>query len=220
MMFGITDLWLFVISGIALNLIPGPDSLYVIGRSASQGFKAGSVAALGIGAGTFVHIFAAAFGLSALLATSATAFMVIKTIGFIYLLYIGITMILTKSVSAEHKPTVIKADMWKVFRQGFFTNALNPKVALFFLAFVPQFIALDAPNKAIAFLILGLIFNFNAIIWGHILAWSSAKISAKIQSKAQQQDDRQGQPRLANIMNKIAGSLFLGFGIKLAVTDQ
>ena len=218
-MFGITDLWLFIISGIALNLIPGPDSLYVIGRSASQGFKAGSVAAFGIGAGTFVHIFAAAFGLSAILATSAAAFTAIKIIGCIYLLYIGISMILSKSSVAADKPKVSKANMWKVFRQGFFTNALNPKVALFFLAFVPQFIALDAPNKAIAFVILGLIFNFNAIIWGHILAWSSAKISAKIQSQTERDDSPQRQQRLANVMNKIAGSLFLGFGVKLALTE-
>jgi len=95
-MFGVTDLWLFVVSGMLLNMIPGPDSVYIIGRSAKQGFRAGSVAALGIGAGTFIHIFAADFGLSAILATSATAFTIVKIIGCIYLLYIGFMMLLSK----------------------------------------------------------------------------------------------------------------------------
>ena len=145
-MFGVTELWLFVLSGVMLNLIPGPDSLYVIGRSAKQGFRAGSVGAFGIGAGTLVHVFAAAFGLSAILATSAMAFTVVKVIGCIYLLYIGFSMLLSKSKAADVDAVNLDSkntSLSQIFFQGFLTNVLNPKVALFFLAFVPQFIAMD-----------------------------------------------------------------------------
>ncbi len=210
-MFGINDLWLFVISGIALNVMPGPDSLYIIGRSATQGFRAGSTASLGIASGTLVHIFAAAFGLSAILATSATAFTVIKILGCCYLMYVGISMILSRKASIDEQvkapdPTSLN----KIFSQGFLTNVLNPKVALFFLAFVPQFIAHDAPNKVLAFLVLGLIFNINGMIWCHFLAWSSASMSRKVK-KSQ---------RVSRCMNTLAGTLFVCFGIKLALSEQ
>ncbi|MBW8184109.1 LysE family translocator [Shewanella nanhaiensis] len=210
-MFGITDLWLFVISGIALNIMPGPDSLYVIGRSGAQGFRAGSTASFGIASGTLVHIFAAAFGLSAILATSATAFTVIKILGCCYLVYMGLSMILSRKDSAEGsmiqpRPTSQR----KIFSQGFLTNVLNPKVALFFLAFVPQFIAYDAPNKVLSFLILGLIFNINGMIWCHLLAWSSASVGRRVKQSR----------RVNQLMNQCAGALFICFGIKLALSEQ
>ncbi len=107
-MFGVNDLWLFVVSGIALNMILGPDSLYIIGRSASQGFREGSAASLGIGAGTFIHVLAAAFGLSAILATSAMAFTIIKIIGCIYLLYIGFSMLFSKAANNETESSIKK----------------------------------------------------------------------------------------------------------------
>lgn len=210
-MFGIENLWLFIVSGLLLNILPGPDSLYIIGRSASQGFKAGSAAALGIGAGTMVHVTAAALGLSVVLATSATAFTVIKIIGCVYLLYIGFTMVFSKSdgVSAGPVKSAPKP-LAKIFYQGFLTNVLNPKVALFFLAFVPQFIAADSDNKALAFILLGLIFNFNGMIWCHFLAWSSASISRAFTASE----------RMKLWLNRVAGTLFGVFGIKLALSTQ
>ncbi len=96
-MFGTHDILLFIISGLLLNMVPGPDSVLIMARSATQGWRAGSAAALGIGSGTFVHIFAAAVGLSALLATSSTAFAVVKYIGAAYLLYVGISLIRSKN---------------------------------------------------------------------------------------------------------------------------
>lgn len=210
-MFGVNDFWLFVVSDIALNLIPGPDSLYIIGRSASQGFRAGSSAALGIGAGTLVHILAAAFGLSAILATSATAFTLVKIIGCIYLFYIGFSMLLSKgNDNTTESPNQQKTSLSKIFYQGFLTNALNPKVALFFLAFVPQFIAHDAPSKALAFIFLGLVFNVNGMIWCHFLAWSSSSLSVKIKHNK----------LITNAFNKLAGCLFIGFGLKLVLSKQ
>jgi len=212
-MFGVTELWLFVVSGIMLNLIPGPDSLYVIGRSAGQGFRAGSVGAFGIGAGTLVHVFAAAFGLSAILATSAMAFTVVKVIGCIYLLYIGFSMLLSKGKAVDVDTEIVESkntSLSNIFFQGFLTNVLNPKVALFFLAFVPQFIAMDYPNKALSFIFLGVIFNINAMIWCHLLAWSSSSIGGKLKHNQ----------RLTTYLTKFTGGLFLFFGIKLAMSKQ
>lgn len=215
-MFGTQDLALFVISGLLLNLAPGPDSLLIMTRSAGQGWRAGSAAALGIGSGTFVHIFAAALGLSAVLATSATAFMLVKLAGAAYLLYVGVSLILSK-----HKPNtntdvdslvlaVPALSYRKIFFQGFLTNLLNPKVAVFFLAFVPQFIAASAPNKALAFIFLGCIFNFNGMLWCHFLAISSAFASQRLRVSR----------RLTVALNRLIGVVFVSFGIKLAFADR
>ncbi|MGL4605379.1 MAG: LysE family translocator, partial [Iodobacter sp.] len=177
---GIHDLTLFIISGLLLNIAPGPDSLLIVSRSAAQGWRAGSAAALGIGSGTMVHIFAAAFGLSALLAASATAFTLVKYMGAAYLLYIGVKSLLSASKAATAAAPLQPSGYGSIFGQGFLTNLLNPKVALFFLAFVPQFIAADAPSKPLAFILLGCIFNANGMIWCHFLAFSSARISRHI----------------------------------------
>ncbi|RTR40222.1 LysE family translocator [Shewanella canadensis] len=210
-MLGINDLWLFVLSGIALNIMPGPDSLYIVGRSATQGFRGGSMASWGIATGTLVHILAAAFGLSAILATSAMAFTVIKVLGCCYLMYIGLSMLLSRRGSAtQDVKEQVPTSLYRVYSQGFLTNVLNPKIALFFLAFVPQFIAYDSPNKALSFIILGLIFIFNGMIWCHFLAWSSSSLSRKVKQSSS----------LSHWLNKIAGTLFIGFGIKLALGQQ
>jgi threonine/homoserine/homoserine lactone efflux protein len=131
-MFGTQDLWLFISAGLALNLEPGQDFVFIASRSASQGFRAGSVAALGVGAGTLGHILAGAFGISALLAASANAYTVIKVLGGLYLLYMGVSVLLKRtaasnSVAASLSPSSNRT----IFYQGFLTNALNPKVAWF-----------------------------------------------------------------------------------------
>lgn len=211
-MFGIENLWLFVLSGFLLNVLPGPDSLYVISRGASQGFRAGSIAALGIGSGVMVHVLAAAFGLSAILATSATAFTIVKLVGCAYLVYLGLSLLFTQPRLAAAEAVVVrKSDsLRRVYSKGFLTNVLNPKVALFFLAFVPQFIAVDAPNKALAFVLLGLIFNFNGMLWCHFLAWSASSISARFNQSA----------RMSRGLNRMAGALFTWFGVSLALSGQ
>jgi len=209
LLLGITDFWLFVLSGVALNIIPGPDSLFIIGRSAGQGFKAGSVAALGIGTGTFVHILAAAFGLSAILATSAMAFTLIKMVGALYLLYLGVTMLFTQGQANKITNNTL-LPLRSIFYQGFFTNALNPKVALFFLAFVPQFISVEAPNKALAFIFLGLVFNVNGMLWCHFLAWTSSSVGGKLKHNV----------HLTTWLSRLTGGLFLYFGLKLAFSEK
>ena len=155
-MLGIHDLALFVLSGLLLNITPGADTLYIVGRSTTQGFKSGATAALGIGAGCCVHILAAALGLSAILAASATAFTLVKLVGAAYLVYLGISLLRanarTQTAEAKRAPSI---PLRSVFAQGIMTNVLNPKVALFFLAFLPQFIEPHAPHKVLAFLVLG-----------------------------------------------------------------
>jgi threonine/homoserine/homoserine lactone efflux protein len=216
-MFGIHDLTLFVISGLLLNIMPGPDSLLIMARSASQGWRAGCAAALGIGAGTMVHVTAAAVGLSALLSTSAMAFSVVKWVGAAYIVYVGIGMLRARLKAADDTPAAggimagaAPLPYRKIFAQGFLTNVLNPKVALFFLAFVPQFISADSPNKALAFLILGCIFNFNGMLWCNALAVFTAFASARLKVK----------PLVALWLNRVTGSLFLALGARLALSEQ
>ncbi len=166
-MLGIHELWLFVVSGVLLNISPGPDTAYIIGRSVQLGWRGGMVAALGISCGCLVHVFGAAIGLSALLMASSVAFTLIKWVGAAYLCYVGITMLLSRppapaDVAAPARPATT---LRQVFWQGVLTDALNPKVALFFLAFLPQFVDADAPHKGLAFLLLGLIFIAGGTLW-------------------------------------------------------
>jgi len=213
-MFGTQDLAMFIVAGLLLNIAPGPDSLFIMTRSAVQGWRAGSIAALGIGSGTFIHIFAAALGISAIIATSANAFLMLKYIGAIYLVYIGVRLVFSKQkVSAESNTSGLKLyemSYRKIYIQGFLTNVLNPKVALFFLAFVPQFISPDAAHKSVAFIILGLIFNFNGMLWCHFLALATAFASKKIQVSHV----------VAFWLNKLIGVIFVSLGIKLTFTHQ
>jgi threonine/homoserine/homoserine lactone efflux protein len=217
-MLGTHDLWLFVVSGLLLNIAPGPDSLLIMARSAAQGWRAGFAATWGIGAGVCVHVLAAALGLSALLATSATAFTVVKIAGAAYLAWVGLGMLLRRRgrgdesapAASAGRPVVALARRRDIFLQGFLTNVLNPKVALFFLAFVPQFIAQDAPSKALAFLFLGAIFNFNGMLWCHALALSSAFAGARLKPGA----------RVAAALERTMGAVFVALGAKLALATK
>jgi threonine/homoserine/homoserine lactone efflux protein len=209
--FGTHDLWLFVLSALLLNITPGPDTLYILGRSTSQGSRAGAIAALGIGAGALVHICAAALGLSAILAASATAFSVVKYLGAAYLLYVGIALILSSreapaSASADGRATSLR----NIFLQGFFTNVLNPKVALFFLAFLPQFVAADAPSKPLAFFFLGAIFDVNGTLWNLAVAWSAARLTGSLAPRAS----------FKKWFSRCVGAVFVGVGLRLALSHD
>ncbi|MFC5513283.1 LysE family translocator [Massilia jejuensis] len=208
---GIHDLPLFIVSGLLLNIMPGPDSLLIMTRSAIQGWRAGCTAALGIGAGTMVHICAAALGLSALLATSATAFTVVKLAGAAYILYIALGLLRSRrQTDGAAAPALPALPYRTIFAQGFLTNVLNPKVAIFFLAFVPQFISADAPNKGLAFIVLGCIFNFNGMLWCGALALATARASARIKPS----------PAVALWLNRVTGGLFVWLGVKLALAKS
>jgi threonine/homoserine/homoserine lactone efflux protein len=207
-------LW-FIAAGWLLNLTPGPDVLYIVSNALRHGARAGLVAGLGITAGCFVHIGAAAVGVSALLAASATAFTLLKLVGATYLVWIGVRMLFSRvtlnvSTRVDVKESSRKVNWWGVFLGGFWTNALNPKVALFFLAFVPQFIAPAADNKALVFVLLGVLFNINSIPinsgWALLAAWTARRVDVV--------------QRGLHWLDRLAGVMFIGFGWKLALTDN
>src|SRR5256885_16812974 len=143
------------------------------------------VAAFGIAAGLLVHTFAAAVGLSALLAASATAFTLLKWAGAAYLVYVGVSLFFAGSGNRSPTPELHAAGLGTGFLQGFLTNVLNPKVALFFLAFLPQFVDPGAPTKPLAFLFLGLVFIFNGTLWNLLVASSAARVAGPINSTGQ-----------------------------------
>jgi RhtB (resistance to homoserine/threonine) family protein len=207
-MFGIHNYLLFILSGILLNIIPGQDTLYIVGRSISQGRRAGMLSVLGISTGCLIHTLAAAFGLSAVLAASSRAFMAVRLIGAAYLIYLGVRMLFSRaSASAQGAELSPPASGWTIYRQGILTNVLNPKVALFFLAFLPQFIGAQSDTKVIAFLILGLTFIFNGTLWCMILAWFASAFSRRFRERSSTE----------SWLRRTAGALFMGLGFKLAL---
>jgi RhtB (resistance to homoserine/threonine) family protein len=210
-MFGTHDLLLFILAGWLLNVTPGPDTALIVARSTQLGFKGGAMACAGVAAGIMVHILAAALGISALIAASATAFGIVKFLGAAYLIYIGIRMILTRRGSDTATAAGLKTPLplAKVFQQGFVTNALNPKVALFFLAFLPQFIDNDAPSTALAFLFLGVVFNVNGTVWNLGVAWMTARAASMMRAKTFQR-----------WIDCTIGALFIAFGVKLALFQR
>ena len=208
-------LLLFLAAGLLLNLTPGPDVLYIVSQSLRAGARAGVVAGLGITAGCFVHVFAAAVGVGALLAASATAFAVLKWAGAAYLLWVGIRLLVTRSSDAGWGAPQASASglearpLKQVFRGGFLTNVLNPKVAIFFLAFVPQFIAPDTEHKALAFVLLGTVFNVDSIAvnsgWALAAAWMARRGAIQ---------------RGMQWLDRAAGAMFIAFGLRLALADN
>lgn len=205
-MLGTQNLWLFVTTGILLNLTPGQDTFYILGRSVAQGRRAGVLSVLGITSGSLVHTLAAAFGLSAILATSASAFTVVKMAGAAYLVYLGLRMLLTRT-EAGGLPMAFAAERpWAIYRAAVLTNLLNPKVALFFMAFLPQFVSPLADSKIVAFLFLGALFMTTGTIWCLALAWSGAAMSVRLRE----------HPSLGVLINRVAGALFIGLGVRLA----
>ena len=205
-MFGIHDFGVFLLTGVILNLTPGPDTFYILGRSMAQGRSAGVASALGIGAGSLIHTLAAALGLSAIIAASATAFFAVKLAGAVYLVYLGARMLFTRTSTAPIPTAFTSSGFFAVFQQGMLTNVLNPKVALFFLAFMPQFIAADSPTKFAAFLTLGLCFVVTGTLWCLCLAWFASLLGNRLR----------GSPSLSAALNRMAGALFVFLGIRLA----
>lgn len=213
-MFGTHDLALFVVSGLLLNIAPGVDFLYVLSRSASRGTLAGVWAALGIGLGCFVHISFAALGLSAILASSAIAFTAVKWVGAAYLIYVGISMLRQRgglSLALANSSAAAPADSsTRIFWQGFLTNVLNPKVALFFLAFVPQFIDVASPTKVQAFLLLGAIFNTTGTLWNLFVAWAAGFLASRLRLAS----------RVGLWLNRSLGAMFIALGIRLGLSSR
>jgi threonine/homoserine/homoserine lactone efflux protein len=210
---GIHDLALFVGAGLLLNVTPGPDMAYIAARGASGGFRAGVAAALGITAGCVVHTIAAAAGLSVVLATSAAAFGVVKWCGAAYLLYAGVRLLAASLHAPRAAPAAAllpPAAPRRIFREAFVINVFNPKVALFFLAFLPQFVVPQAAGNVWAFLFLGLVFNVNGTLWNLLVAWVTATLGQRLQIRG----------RWATWLRRLAGGTFVALGIELALAER
>lgn len=218
MTLAVHDLPLFLTAALLVNLTPGPDMLFVAGSSAVHGRRAGVLAALGVGAGCLLHVALAAVGLSALLAASATAFSIVKWIGAAYLVWVGVSMLRARAradVRAADGPAHAASGQRasRVFWQGAWTNALNPKVALFFLAFLPQFIVPGVPQQALSFLALGLLFTVGGVAVNIAVALLTHRVRQGLAG-------RSGSARLGLWLQRAAGALFVGLGLKLALSSR
>ena len=198
----ITNYYGFILSVILLSITPGADTVFILTKSIAGGYKQGLASVAGIVCGLFVHTSLAAFGLSVILMTSALLFNIVKIAGAAYLIYLGIMALKSKSkINLENKGEIVP--FFTTFRQGFFTNILNPKVALFFLALLPQFVKSNA-ESAVPFLILGLTFIFIGLLWSLFLVWASARMSQALR-----------QSKFSFYLNKAAGIIFIALGLNI-----
>lgn len=200
---GIENFGLFLLSGIILNITPGADTMYILGRSISQGKRAGILSILGISSGALIHTLLASVGLSLILAKSIVAFSIIKYAGAAYLIYLGIKTLLSSDTLTLNE---VKTDsMFKIYLQGVLTDLLNPKVALFFISFLPQFVTANNSYGPLPFLLLGLTFITTGTLWCIFLALSSASVTNKLRDN----------PNVFRLLNKLVGCLFIGLGLRL-----
>jgi threonine/homoserine/homoserine lactone efflux protein len=201
---------LFAFASLMLNLTPGADMLYVATRSTGQGIKAGIVSAFGIMGGCMVHIFAAVVGLSAIVASSATAFSIVKWLGAAYLAYLGLKSIFSRKNHFSPDPTAPPMRYSRIFWQGVITNVLNPKVALFFLAFLPQFINPAGGKVYEQVLLLGSWFNVSGTIVNILVALLFGRIGGWLSRSAW----------FEKWQTRITGAILLGLGLKLAFSSR
>lgn len=214
-MFGIIQFPLFLVAVTALNLTPGPDIAYVAGQSIAQGRRAGLLSALGVSLGGCAHTVACAVGLTALIAASPGAFNAIKWIGAGYLMWLGLRMLWPgagstgSAGSVEARVASHRSPRTLLFR-GFVTNASNPKVLLFYIAFFPQFVATGSAHKTAAFLVLGAVFVTLGLINDCIVAWLAARAARAVRS----------QPVVRRWIDRVIGAGFIGLGVRLALTRR
>ena len=214
MTLGVHDLPLFAAAALMVNLTPGPDMMFVIGSSVAHGRRAGVLAALGVGGGCLLHVAMAALGLSALLAASATLFTGVKWVGAAYLVWIGLAML--RGASASRAADTVQAigdapGPWRVFWQGALTNALNPKVALFFLAFLPQFVDAGRAGQGLSLLALGLLFDAGGTLVNVLAALLAAQLRGVLAGRGS---------AAGRWLQRAVGALFVGLVVKLALSPR
>lgn len=209
-MLGIQNYEMFLLAGIVLNITPGSDTIYILSRSIAQGRRGGIYSVLGVISGVAIHTMMAAFGLSAILSTSATAFTAVKIIGAMYLGYLGLTTLLAKENNLISLADTIHMTPRNIYFQGLITNVLNPKVALFFLSFLPQFITPSNTYGLLPFLGLGITFIITGTTWCLLLVLFSSRMSAYLRENE----------KTAFITNKVCGTIYLGLGVKLLTAEK
>ncbi len=208
---GIIHFETFLLTGILLNLTPGNDTIFILTKSIGQGKKAGIISALGIATGSFIHTILAAVGLSLIIAKSLVLFQIIKYAGGAYLIFLGLKMLADKSPLPNTNISIQKlANYPIIYLEAIFTNLLNPKVALFFIAFLPQFIEPTVHNTVVPFLILGTTFITTGTIWCLILAIFAAAIVSRLKHNS----------KVLPFISKFCGLTLIGLGIKVALTNQ
>lgn len=203
-MLGTHDVWAFLLASFVLWITPGPDNMYILARSVAQGRRAGLVSALGIGSGVLAHTVAAALGLSAILAASSWAFLVVKVAGAAYLIYLGVAA-LRRPLVPLVAPALDPASGWRVYRQGVVSNILNPKVAVFFLAFLPQFVDAGSGWGPLPFLLLGGLFVTGGTLWCALLALGAASATSTLRRS----------PRLLGSVERLSGCVYIALGLNL-----
>jgi threonine/homoserine/homoserine lactone efflux protein len=201
------SLALFLAAGLALNLTPGPDMLYVAARGANEGRAAGVVSALGIGVGTLVHVTLVAAGLAALLAAVPVAYLALRLGGAGYLVYLGVRAL--RGMPHTSAAPLAPAPLSAIFRQGVITNVLNPKVALFFLAFLPQFVDPARGNPALQIIALGLLFDVSGTLVNLAVALASSRIATRLRGAG-------AAGGAGHTIQRVTGGLFIALGARLA----
>ena len=207
-MFNLPDLPVFLLAALILLLTPGPAVLYIVARSLDQGRLAGFVSVLSIEAGNFVHVLAAALGLSAILMSSALAFSIVKYLGAADLIYLGLRRLLTRE--ASHQPaTFQRQGLSHIFRQGVLVAVLNPKTALFFFAFLPQFVDASKGSITLQLLSLGCMFVLMAIVTDGLYALLAGTAGQWLK----------GTRSFLRLERYVAGSVYIGLGVTAALAD-
>lgn len=212
-MFGIDHFIAFLSAGLLLNISPGPDMIYVATRSSTQGKMAGIVSSLGIATGSLVHILGAAVGLSAIIFYSTIAFQTIKWVGASYLVYLGAKAILKANNNGndqKNTTTYSTTGLAKIYKKGILVNLLNPKVALFFLAFLPQFVDPKTSYFAVSVILLGLIFNFCGTVINIFVALFFAKLRTMLI----------GNPMFEKVKSWFTGVIYILLGIGIATSEK
>lgn len=202
-------LMLFALAALALIVVPGPAVLYIVAQSIDRGRLAGIVSALGVATGGLVHVTAAAIGLSAVLVSSATAFTAVKLAGAAYLIGMGLYTLARRRVPRPDAP-VDERRLRRIYAQGVVVNVLNPKTALFFLAFLPQFVDRGEGHVATQLLVLGLVFVALAVASDTLWALGAGAASVRLRSSA----------RFLAVQRYVAGSVFVGLGALTAAAKR
>jgi len=197
---------IFVIASIVLCIVPGPDMIYLLSRTIAQDKKAGIIAAFGINAGSYIHLFAAIVGISTIIATSSVLFNVVKWTGVFYLVFIGFKAILDKPIIMNESNVSKKQVGKSIFWQGFLSDVLNPKVAIFYVAFLPQFIGVSDQNIKSQLLLLGFTLNMIGITTNIIIVCFAAYATRKLRSNES----------ISRILSKMMGVVFIWLGVRLA----
>ena len=200
----------FFTAAVLLNLSPGPDMAFILGQTARRGVRSGFAAMFGIWTGTLIHVIFAALGLSAILATSTVAFSVVKWVGAAYLIWLGIQALRSQGTSMSADGQTSPASVQKIFKQGVLVSVLNPKVAIFFLAFLPQFVEVGAGPVGAQLFLHGILIIVVAAFVEPPLILMGSKLTEYLSNNR----------KVSQWMDRGLGALFIGLGIKLATSDR